>query len=285
MRILSLIHRYHPAIGGAESHMASINARLVKRGHDVTVLTSDAKDFSLFWDPSAERFLDHEDSHQGVQLFRFPVLHLPSSKWAFPITRLMTGAVAKLIPNTQLVGRLTKLTPRIPAMEAWLAESNRPFDVVMGMTLTLEGIMQIGLEFAKSEDIPFVIFPLTHFGGGSTPGADPTSRFYTLPHQKNIVRQADGVVALNPAEGDFYAGQKPPKQKIIVAPSALDQNKLSGGDGNRWREAHQVGQVPIVATISALTRNKGTLQTLAAMQRLWGKGHRVKLVLAGMVHI
>ena len=51
MRILNLIQRYYPAHGGAERHLQEIAQRQAAAGHAVTVLTTDALHFELFWQP------------------------------------------------------------------------------------------------------------------------------------------------------------------------------------------------------------------------------------------
>ena len=131
LKILSIVHRYYPAVGGAEYHMRAINRRLVERGHDVTVLTTDAADFALFWDPTAERFDQLEDSADDVSILRFPVKHLPLSKYAYPAVRLMTGQLARMLPNSPLIGRMTAFTPHVPAMRQWLQTTTESFDVVL----------------------------------------------------------------------------------------------------------------------------------------------------------
>ena len=281
MKILSLIHRYHPAIGGAESHLAAINRRLVARGHDITVLTSDAAEFPLFWDPSAARLEEHEGVAEGVRILRFPVQHLPFSKMAFPAMRLITEQVAHLLPNSGLVEELTTLTPRLPALRRWLQQTDEPFDLVMGTTITLEGIVRLGVDFARDRGLPFVVMPLSHLGAGSEPGSDSISHFYTMPQQQQIVLAADGLIAITPAEREFYVRRGFAPENSILAPSAPEPQRVAGGDGNRWREQFGVGQTPLVAVVSALTKEKGTLHTLAAMRQLWRAGHPIKLVLAG----
>ncbi len=263
--------------------MAAINKRLVERGHSVTVLTSDAADFELFWDRSAKRFTENEDQHEGVRILRLPVRHLPLSRLAFPAVRLLTGWMARVAPHSGLIGRMTRLTPRIPAMHRWLEQSKDEFDLVLGMTITLEGVIQMGQDYAKQQGIPFVVFPLTHLGYGSQPGTDRSSLFYTLPQQNGLVLGADGLVANNPAEEEYYSELGMAAEKIIVAPPAPDPERLEGGNGANWREEFGVGDTPIVAVVSTLSKEKGTLDTLEAMERLWKDGVQAKLVLAGNI--
>jgi glycosyltransferase involved in cell wall biosynthesis len=61
MRIAQVCPRYSPDIGGVETHVAEISRRLVARGHDVTVLTTD---------PSGR--LPRSEVLDGVKVLRFP---------------------------------------------------------------------------------------------------------------------------------------------------------------------------------------------------------------------
>ena len=55
MKILHIIPRYLPAVGGAEIHMAELSQRLAAAGHEVTVATSNALDFEYLWDPNKRK--------------------------------------------------------------------------------------------------------------------------------------------------------------------------------------------------------------------------------------
>ncbi|MFK7800016.1 MAG: glycosyltransferase family 4 protein [Anaerolineae bacterium] len=282
MKILSIIHRYYPAVGGTETHMGTIHRMLVERGHTVTVLTTDAKDFELFWNRDRDRFANLADEHDGVKILRFPVRHLPLPHYSFPAGRLLTSQIAKLFPHTSLSKKMTSYFPHVPVMSDWLETTQEQFDVVVGTTITLEGILQVGQQFAQRKHIPFVIVPLTHLGGGARPASEPISRFYTLPQQQQIVLSADGLLAINPAEQAYYAGHGMAKEKMALAPSAPNVEELKGGDGDRWRVEHDVdADTFLVVVLSALTRDKGTIQTIEAMRQLWRNGSKAKLVLAG----
>ena len=66
MRILQLCVRFPPAPGGAETHVHSISKELVKRGHDVTVFTSD-----LYTETPFVRLTEVPDTTDGVRVKRF----------------------------------------------------------------------------------------------------------------------------------------------------------------------------------------------------------------------
>ncbi|MEM8858392.1 MAG: glycosyltransferase family 4 protein [Chloroflexota bacterium] len=282
MRILALIPRYHPAVGGAESHMGSVYRILAERGHNVTVLTTDALDMSLFWSKSGRRITELESKHESVRIVRFPLKQLPLAQYTFPATRLATDQVAKIFPKTTLVDGLTKLTPYVPAMTRWLQTTREQFDVVISTVITLEGIVKRGQIFAQQRGIPFVVYPLSHLGAGSNPAEDPISRFYTMRHQQQMIIDADGMIANNPAEIEFYLMRGKDESRIVLSPPALDFDRLSGGDGGRWRKQHNItNDTPLIVAISALTKHKGTQLTLAAMRQLWRQGSKAKLILAG----
>jgi len=61
MRIAQVCPRYRPNIGGVETHVEEISKRLVQKGHDVTVLTTD---------PAGR--LPKKESIDGVNIIRFP---------------------------------------------------------------------------------------------------------------------------------------------------------------------------------------------------------------------
>lgn len=63
MKILQVTHRYPPQTGGVETHVREISERLVKRGHEVTVLSADAQEGG-----------SRRERRNGVKIRRFPGL-------------------------------------------------------------------------------------------------------------------------------------------------------------------------------------------------------------------
>jgi glycosyltransferase involved in cell wall biosynthesis len=65
MHIIQVVPRFFPAIGGVEEHVFQISLELVKRGHDVTVVTSndvDGKNYPL-----------QSETLKGISVYRFPL--------------------------------------------------------------------------------------------------------------------------------------------------------------------------------------------------------------------
>ena len=205
MRILHLIQRYWPAQGGAEKHLGELSARLTAAGHQVTIATTDALDFELFWNPQRRRIASREDAHDGVRILRFPVRHLPVSTLAYPGLRRLLWLLSAVRPvPVGALFRLARLTPWVPDLGRWLATTGEPFDLVSRYDYLLRAAACRRLAVCASASLPFVNYPLTHLGAGMQPGTDALSRFYTMRHQVALVRDSDAVVVQTPTEGDFY---------------------------------------------------------------------------------
>ena len=112
MRILHFVQRYWPARGGAETYLGEISGRLASEGHQVTVATTDAFDFELFWDRGRRRLAEPGGLHRGVRILRFPVRHLPVSQLAYPACRRLLWLLsACLLCSIVLFASLAKHFP------------------------------------------------------------------------------------------------------------------------------------------------------------------------------
>jgi glycosyltransferase involved in cell wall biosynthesis len=283
MHILHIIQRYWPVRGGAEIHFGEISARLAADGHDVTVATSDAQDFELFWHPKRQRLEDLEVCHDNVRILRFPIRHVPLSVLAYPGLRRLLWIFSALRPiPVSLSLRVARFTPWIPDLWRWLRNTEDEFDLVAGMTICFEPLLEAGLRYAKRHQIPFIMYPLTHLGAGSEPGRDALSRFYTMRHQVALARESDAIVAQTAAERDFYVNKGIDSQRIRVVGPGFYPEDVMGGDGERFRARYHL-QGPIVYMLTKMSFDKGVTHTIEAMQHLWDRGLQVHLVLAGAV--
>src|SRR5690348_7445479 len=77
MRVLHIIQRYYPYVGGSELYFKELSERLARAGHRVEVWTTDAWDLDYFWTKRARRIEAERDTHNGVHIRRFKVKHLP----------------------------------------------------------------------------------------------------------------------------------------------------------------------------------------------------------------
>ena len=275
MRILHTNAAYHPFVGGAETYVQAMSERLARDGHAVTIAATDATHVQCFWDPRQPRVPEKEETINGVHVVRSPVGHLPLAPWSFYLLRRLATDLARLPFDTRpFLDRLAPLMPRVPGMERTLASLPTPFDLVHGVNISLEWPLIAGWRYARQRGLPFVATPFVHVGERAV------QRFYTMPHQLGVLRDADRVIVQTDIEGRELARLGVPAERITRLGMGVDLERLQGGDGERFR-AEQGVSGPIVTFMGAVTDDKGAIHLLRAMQRLWEQGREATLVIAG----
>lgn len=283
MRILHIAPRYWPAQGGAEELLGEASRRLVADGHQVTVATTDACSVNLLWNPNGQRLPAREEEHEGVRILRFRLRHLPGAPLSYSVARRLLWLLGRTSTvSIRSLNTIARYTPWVPELANWLAINPEKYELVMAMNICFESLIYEAVQFAAREHIPCILFPLTHLGAGAIPGQDALSSFYTMRHQLGLVRQSSMVLAMTPSESLFYRAQGVSAERIAVIGSAINPDKLAGGDAERFRAKYLLAG-PIAFTIGTLCYEKGTIHTLQAMRVLWRSGQACNLVLAGPV--
>ena len=280
MRILHLTPRYHPVQGGAERYWREISSRLATRGHDVTILTSDADHFEYFWDARQGRLPEASSRDGPVTIRRLPIRHWPGGPLTYRGLRRLLWWGSELGVPAGPLNHLARQTPRFPALWHYLKTLQESFDLVAAVNIAYEQFGFAGQQFARQRALPFVYYPLTHLGAGPTPASDTMSRFYTQTHQIDLVRTSDGLVTITPSEADFYAQYGVAAERIRVAEPGFNLDDGADGNGSRWRQQHGVDG-PIILFLGTLSHDKGCDHLLAATRVLWQQGETFTLVLAG----
>jgi len=281
VRILQVTPRFWPAVGGAEELLGQLSRHLVADGHQVTILTTNARGADLIWNCRGSALEGADDVIDGIQVRRFPIRHLPGSPLSYSAMRRLLWIMSRLnwLP-TRYLASLSRYTPWVPDLQRWLAQDEQPVDLVMGMNIAFESLMHSAAAFAGRRRVPFAAFPLTHLGISAVPGNDSLSSFYTMRHQIELVSNSDLLLAMTPTESAFYEAHGLPAERAAVVGSAIDPAELSGGDAQRFRAQHRLTQ-PFAFSIGTACFDKGSLYTLKAMRKLWQQGRSYHLVLAG----
>src|SRR5262245_24459526 len=128
MNLLHVVQLYYPVASGAARYFAEIGERLVREGHSVTVLATDAYDLEHFWAPGRRRVEQPDEVHNGVRIVRLPVRRLPGPALSYPILRRLMVELSRLPGTTPLLRRLAAITPRLPALGSFLHGAGR-FDL------------------------------------------------------------------------------------------------------------------------------------------------------------
>lgn len=261
MRVTFLVANYAPSVGGAQTYVRRLAEGLVGRGHDVSVVTSDA--LLSPGGPDPGRIPGRRDTIGGVDVERYPVDH-----------RFQAGL--------RLARRIGKrfgrpIVPSVPAMGPWglrlaagAARAVRAADVVVAVSAPYTTIPAADL-FRRGAAAAFVAAPLLHLEHWS-PG-----RAVLGP-----LRRADRCVVSTAFEADWLRDRGVRADRLLVVPPGSDgPHDPPPGPPAAARAALGLPERPTVAYVGRLSATKGVDTLLAALPALLRRRPDVGLVLAG----
>jgi len=277
MRYVLLNHRYYPFLGGSERNVQEIAERFATEGHEVRVVTTNAFDLEYFWD-RRRRPIDapRREVHNGVEIERVPLRHLPASPLIFQGSRRMMGEFSRFPLPAAPFEFVSTNQPWLPSFDEAIGRAPVP-DVVMGTNIGLEGLSITAARVARRVGAAFVLMPFIHLGRDDDPVA---RRYVSMPHQKKLLRAADAVVAMTPTELRYLVSIGVDARRIVIAGAGMTPADVAGGDGARFRRAQGIDG-PIVAALGALAPDKGTRELVQAVASLNESGRAVTLAIAG----
>jgi len=274
LRVLHIVHRYPPAIGGAENYMARLSQYLVERGEQVTVYTTTARDLEAFWDARKATFPPGCESREGVTVHRFPLWHAPG------IHRYLLKALS-LIPIPAWQALTVPFNPIAPGL--WQATSrDSPFDLVHAACFPYSFPLVCAARLARRCRIPFLLTPFVHTGDPENPH-DRIRRAYTTPALLGIARQADRVFVQTEVERQALEQRGIRAERLILQGLGVDLAGCTGGNRQRLRERLGLGEAVIVGHLGNNSYEKGTIDLLKASQLAWQSGTKFAVVLAGPI--
>jgi glycogen synthase len=276
LRILHLAQLYHPVKSGAGRYFEEIGARLAADGHRITVLSTDAYDLEHFWMAGRRRAEPPEEQHRGARIVRLPVERLPGPALLYPAMRRAMVEISRAPGTASLLGRLATLTPRLAGLGEFFRREG-PFDVIHAGNITLDFAILPALREARATRARFVCTPFVHLG---VPGDPSLLRYYSMRHQIGLLRAADAVGVMTSLEGDLLAQRGVGRECLHLVGAGVDPQELAGGDAQRFRAEQQIDG-PLVLYIGALARDKGAIDAVEALRRLWGRGIDATLALIG----
>jgi glycosyltransferase involved in cell wall biosynthesis len=144
LKILCVVQRYYPVIGGAENLMKSIMDYL-SQNHDVTVYTTTAKDIEAFWDPSAET--TNEENLFNYTVKRFRITTPTEIKFDDKINSFY------IVANHP--------GPFCPDLWQELVFKKIDFDLIIAASYPYDHIIPAYVA-SKKWNIPLIIYPMIH---------------------------------------------------------------------------------------------------------------------------
>jgi glycosyltransferase involved in cell wall biosynthesis len=265
MRILYCVQRYGvDIIGGAEQHCRQLAERMVRRGHDVEVVTSCATNYSDW----SNEFSPGTETINGVTVHRLPVAAPRDNERFSPLhVHLTQGKRAPLFDQkrwSRMIG------PELVNYDRWIVDNARRFDVVVPFSY-LYTTTTLALELLYGV-IPTSIHATAH--------DEPMLR---IPIFNTIMRWPDQFIFSTHEERELIERQFFRIDAGPVVGLGVDQDVTpTNDDVNSFRERHSLGHDPFFLYIGRADPVKG-FHELVAMFRLFRERNRLphKLVMIG----
>lgn len=250
MKILQVVPYFPPAyaFGGPGIVAYEISKELAKRGHEVTVYTTDAKDLTSRLNIDSPRFLD------GVQVYYFRNFSIKLVKWSklFILPEMLSKTIGKI----------------------------KEFDIVhLHEYRTFQDIVTHHL--TKKYNVPYVF--QVH---GSLPIMMAKKRLklaYDILFGCKLLRDASKVIALTPMESQDYRNMGVTKEKIAIIPDGIDpQPFLNLPECSIFRRIFNIpSEYKIVLFMGRIHKIKGLHYLIHAFAQVVKDFNKAMLVICG----
>lgn len=265
MKILHVSPLYHPSIGGAEYHLKQICEGLAKRGHDITVLTSNSRRSSDLW-PAVSGGLPEAESINGVRIMRLE----PGG-----------GALGKVIKcsldlpgGCRLYSQILSPSgfdhftqgPRTYGVIPWIYKSK--VDLVVAMNWYWPPAYYVYL-VRRLKAFKLVGIPLFH----------TFEEWSNRDVYSSMLKSCDAVITNTVHEANFASGRG--ADSVFPVGVGVHPQSFERKDGEEFLASYNLGGKLVVGFVGRLTANKGVGTLIEAMKCVWKWNKEVALILAG----
>jgi len=249
------IWSFTPNTGGLQSHAQLLCHYLLKRGHDVTVITRSATRV-----PKGGDYLFFNEPPGPVQVAGIPVTMLRISKMWNPVLWTILKTAARK-PTLPLAAWLFETVSARPARDVFAG-----YDVIhhIGHATAFMGL--VAARATKFHGIPFLVQPTAHplnFG-------DSDLDFH-------LYRQADRLLVHTQYEQDFFRANGITCPIDVVGNGIVDR---SDGQGHRFRAKHGIAG-PMILYLGRKAVDKGYPLVVEAFKLIQHTNPQVTLVCIG----
>jgi len=256
MKILFLVQRYHPVVGGAEIH-AKHFIEFLSKHHDVTVFTTNAKDLKSFWNNKAEKNISNTE-FQNYSVHRFDFI---TPENIIPDENLFKFQIALNHPG-----------PFSPKLWEDLFVSNQKFDLILAMSYPYDHIIP-AYAAAKKWKIPIIITPLIH---------QQFPELFLTGLRLTMLKNADAVTVSTNSEKMLLENLGIDGKKIFKIPPGVDQPNTKQNNSKNFKKKYGISEnANIILFVGYKEESKGITHLIEAMKLLWKKRLECFLVLIG----
>jgi glycosyltransferase involved in cell wall biosynthesis len=265
MRVLHVTHQYKPAIGGSERFITDVSEELVRRGHEVDVVTTRARDYRTWASvlPASERL-------DGVHVRRFRALQRRKYLWRAMDFGYIGYRRARRRAYEPFI--LAGSGPVSPGLALWTLLHARRYDVVHIQTLPYAHVVYAGAA-ARARGVPVVITPHLHV---DQPEVFDVGSFH------RALRRADMVVADTGREAEFLVGLGVTSQRVREVGVGLKLDEYPTLDRDAIRDRLGIPRDAFVMLfLGRKVAYKGLTSVIRAHERLCGAHPDLWLISAG----
>jgi glycosyltransferase involved in cell wall biosynthesis len=272
-RVLYIIHRSWPYLGGAERLFWEWAKSSRNRGDEVTIFTTNAWDIESFHDKRKKKIEILKEVVEGITIRRFNIISFS------PLVHFSISKTLALIPGDFFSYAFGYPHILLPGYLWKMLFTQEKYDLVNTGVFPHLFLTYPAVRYAKKMNIPLVITPLVHLG---EPHSEIVSQHFLSSRHARLLRQADGIATMSNIEKEAISQQRIPEKKIHVVGAGVDPVEILGGKTERFRHKFNIRD-KIVLQISTQTHDKGSHHLIEAMKYLWNKGLDATLVLIGQV--
>ena len=264
--------------------MGALARELVRQGHAVTAVSTTAHTEKEFWQGTTITQTTTE-MIDGVYVHRLPMRPfffkrngLLGWRKAMVLLSMLFSKQTVLGKQTAVLQKMAHLIPPIQHLETTLANLPHQYDIVHAFNLSWEYPMMAGWQYARANNIPFVITPFAHFGTGH----DRVAHNSTMSHQLAAMGDADRLLVLTTIERDELVQVGMKADHIGVIGGGLDGLPLMG-DRDELLARFGIKR-PFLLFVGRGSYDKGAIHAAQATIALRQQGVDVQLIHVGQTN-
>jgi glycosyltransferase involved in cell wall biosynthesis len=268
VRLLQITPLYYPAANGAERHCLEVSERLAARGHQVGVLTTNARTHADLLRRAAPS-LPASEMVNGVRVSRVPTdddaLFWLLERW----TELRGGyrtASAAFTPSG--LEMLVTGRPRNAHLLRHTLAARA--DIVLTWNWALPAAYHAYLA-RRLKRFTLVGVPLFH----------TEERWAQRPVYDRMLAACDGCIVNTEHEAEFIRRRVAAAKPIAAIGAGIAVEPFARPDGAAFRRRHGLGDAPLVGFLGRICAGKGVPLLVEAMRLVWRRHPGARLLLAG----
>ncbi len=252
MKILAVVQRFYPAIGGAE-YVLKLYLDYLSSNHEITVYTSNALDLASFWNKKNQQKINFEEKNFKIKRFEiFTPNEISLNELSFPYS-------------------ISSLGPFCPEMWNSLLNLDDDFDLIIASSFPYDHMIPAFLA-AKQKNIPIIIIPHIHL--------EFPYLHFTAP-KLTILENSDVLVVNTKDEKNYLLKYKIQNKKIFVNPPGIpiifDESKLSD-----IRKKLKINPKSVIILFAGTKfYDKGAMFLIDSLNVLWQNKIMIDLILIG----